>query len=90
MPTPDEFQEYLEKQEKATLVALLLEQVRKDTNLQNHLLLKIAQAAPDAPNMNAFRKTIRRAFAVSGFLEYGEVYEYVRGIETVIQSLGRC
>ncbi len=87
VPTWTAFQEYLEKQEKATLVALLLEQVRKDTNLQNHLLLKIAQAAPDAPDMNAFRKTIRRTFAVSGFLEYGEVYDYVSGIETVLQSL---
>ena len=87
VPAQQAFQEYLEKQDKATLIALLLEQIHKDTHLQNHLLLKIAQASPNAPDIKAFQKTIRRAFAVSGYLEYAEVYDYVRGVETVIQSL---
>lgn len=87
VPTHEAFQKYLEKQEKATLIALLLEQIYKDTDLQNHILLKIAQASPHAPDLNTFRKTIRRTFAISDYLEYREVYGYVQGISTVIQSL---
>jgi len=86
-PTREGYREFLEKQDKAYLVTLLLEQIRKDAELQNRLALKIAQSQSTTPDLTSYRRTIKRTIAVSGYLDYGETHAYARGVDSVTLSL---
>lgn len=78
---------YLEARSKEQLIALLLEQVSRDDELQNRLLLEIAQSSPNGPDLSIYRKSIDRAVKIHGYLDYGDVSDYADGIQAVIASL---
>lgn len=78
---------HLEKLDKAQLVAMLMEQVKKDTNLQERLMLQIAQSKPSAPDLDAFYKAIDRAIVIRDYLDYDETHSYNRGVKTILKSL---
>lgn len=85
--TVDSLRAYLESRTKEQLVALLLEQVERDSELQKRLLLKVAQSSPNGPNLATYRKSIERAIAIRGYLDYDEVRDYADGVQDVVNSL---
>lgn len=86
-PTREGLREFLETQDKAYLVTLLLEQLSKDTELQNRLTLKMAKSRAKSPDMSVYRQTIKRTLSIKGFIDYGEAYGYATEAETVVDSL---
>ena len=80
-------QAHLENCSREQLIALVLEQVKRDPELKTRLMLDIAQSGPNGPDLNAYRKSIDRAIAIPGYLDYDDVGRYADGIETVVVSL---
>ena len=83
----DGIRKYLKSLPPADLVTLLMAQVEKDGDLQEELLLKVAQSAPNGPNIAALQKAIDRAIAVPDYLDYDEMSGYADGVERVVRSL---
>jgi len=77
---------HLEKQDKASLVSLLLQQAGEDETLKSRLLMQAAMGAKTV-HIPAFRRMIDRAVDWRDFLDYGSMQEYARGIDDVIASL---
>jgi uncharacterized Zn finger protein len=77
---------YLETQDKAILISLLLRHAEGDERLQSSLLMK-ASGAEKKVNMQTFQKTIDRAVNWGDFVDYKSMHEYSRGIEDVVDSL---
>lgn len=77
---------HLEKQDKATLVSLLLQQADDDERLKFRLLMKAVKGSKIV-HLPAFRKMIDRAVDWGDFVEYGSMRGYARGIDDVITSL---
>lgn len=76
---------YLEGQEKEELIRLLLDHASEDEVLRERLSMTAAGEGPDAPDINAFRQVIDRAFDPGDFME--PYPDYIRGIENVVESL---
>jgi uncharacterized Zn finger protein len=77
---------YLETQDKATLISLLLRHAEGDERLQSSLLMK-ASSAGKKLDVRTFEKTIDRAVDWGDFVDYKSMHEYSRGIADVIESL---
>ena len=83
----DGIRHYLKSLPPTELISLLMAQVEKDGDLQEELLLKVAQSAPNGPNIAALQKAIDRAIAVPDYLDYDEMSGYADGVERVVRSL---
>jgi uncharacterized Zn finger protein len=82
-----EIQRYLEQQEKATLVQLILDRVAKDREWQETLALKAATTNPKGIDIKPFEKALKDAIATRGYIEYGEARTYAKKIQKVVDSL---
>jgi hypothetical protein len=86
---------WLGRQEPAALVTLLMEQALADARLRERLLLRAAAeaggGAATGPNLAAFRNAIDRALDTDrfddGYVEYGAMRDYVRGVRQVVESI---
>jgi len=85
--TMDEVRAFLERQEKSTLVHLLMDRAMEDDRLRERLLMKTARATPQGVDLATFRRAIDHAVHPRGFVEYASMWEYTRGIEEVVESI---
>jgi uncharacterized Zn finger protein len=85
--TMDDVRAYLQRQEKETLVALLVEQALDNSDLQTWLFLRVAQSGANGPNLTTYRRAIDRAVGTGDYVEYDAVPAYARGLEQVADSL---
>jgi uncharacterized Zn finger protein len=81
---PPDYQDWLMNQDKNALADLLLDRAAEDEDLQNRLQLKAAAADF---NLATYKKILRQAVGGSRFIDYQEMPDYWRGIDTVINSI---
>ena len=78
---------HLERQDKQTLVGLLLEWAKEDEMLRRRLLLEAARVGWRNLALATLRQAIDRAVVVHGFVDYRSMWDYAQGIEDVIDAL---
>ncbi len=78
---------WLEKRSKAELVDLLLEAADGSETVGERLYLLAARDTGGGPDLAAFREAIDNATATGGFVHYGEMYDFCRRIDMVVDSL---
>ncbi|NIA06582.1 MAG: hypothetical protein GWP14_02925 [Actinobacteria bacterium] len=85
----DDLREYLAKQNKADLVEMLMDQLTQDDRLRESLLMKVALHGPGGLDLATYRQAIDSATDAGpgGFVDYGESYDFVRRIESVVESI---
>ncbi len=77
---------YIETQDKASLIAMLLQYAEDDEALRSRLLLKAGKGGKKV-HLPTFKTAIDDAVDWGDFVDYKSMYEYTRGIEDVISSL---
>lgn len=82
-----EIQRYLEQQEKADLVKLILDRLAKDREWQESLALKAATTNPKGIDIKPFERALKDAIATRGYIEYAEARSYAKKIQKVVDSL---
>lgn len=86
-PTAD-LRSFLEGLEKGRLVDLVLERAEDDEFLRGRLLLDAAKAQGARIDLREYRRAIENVIDVGGYIDYHAMYDYSRGIEEVIDSIG--
>ncbi len=84
--TSSDVEQYLLKQDKKTLVAILMEQARSDDGLYDNLRMKAAISGNQSA-VATLKHTIREAVGWDGFVDYRSAREYTRGLYNVIASI---
>jgi uncharacterized Zn finger protein len=77
----------LERQNKDTLVGLIMEQAMDDDRLRERLLMKTARKGPKGLDLATFRRAIDNAVDTGEFVDYRSAWDYAQGIEEVIGSI---
>lgn len=85
--TDEEIRSHLMSQDKRSLVDFILSQAESDSEFRERLVLAAAKRNGDAPDLAVFRGAIDKAICHRGFMQYGQMPEYARGIEMVLDSL---
>jgi uncharacterized Zn finger protein len=85
--TIQEVEAFLAEQDKATLLQWILERVKQDEDWRQQFFLKVAAQRPQGLDITTFRRALKDAIAVYGFLEWDEVYDYTDGISSVLTSI---
>jgi uncharacterized Zn finger protein len=85
--TMEDVRAYLERQDKATVVGLIMERAMDDDRLRERLLMKTARKGPKGLDLVTFRRAIDSAVSTGDFVDYRSAYDYARGIEEVIDSV---
>jgi hypothetical protein len=83
----EEIRAHLMAQDKSALVELVLNHADWDSEFHDRLALMTAEKGGKQPDLAAFRTAIDRAIRHRGFVEYGRMPQYARGIEAVVDSL---
>lgn len=78
---------WVEAQSREALAALVMEALRDDDRLRQHLFLEVAKAGKRGVNLATFRAAIEAAAEPDDFIGYREAYEHAAGIEAVIDSV---
>ena len=71
------------------MIALILDHATDDADWRNRLFLRVASDAKTGVNMGALRKIIQDATRAGGFIEYGEVDDFVSELDEVAETLRR-
>ena len=69
------------------LVSLLIEQAEEDDRLHRRLMLRAARAAPGDPDLSVWKDALDDALDTDDYFDYRGAYDYVAGVEDVIESL---
>jgi uncharacterized Zn finger protein len=85
--TMEEVQHFLERQEKPTLIQWIIDRTRQDDSWKQQLMLKVASSRPQGIDLTPFRRALRDAIAIRGFIEWDEVSNYADGIRDVLGSI---
>lgn len=85
--TMEDVRAYLERQDKETLVGLIMERAMDDDRLRERLLMKTARKGPKGLDLATFRRAIDYAVHAGEYVDYHSAYDYARGIEEVIDSV---
>ncbi|MEN8207257.1 MAG: DUF6880 family protein [Pseudomonadota bacterium] len=72
-------------QEKECLVDMLAEAATDDDQLSGRLMLKAAAAR--GVNLVTYKKVIDQAIGGGGFIDYYQMYDYWRGVDTAIDAV---
>lgn len=72
-------------QEKESLVDMLVEAADYDDQLSGGLMLKAAAAR--GVNLATYKKVIDKAIGGDGFIDYYQMYDYWRGVDTAIDAV---
>jgi len=78
---------YLSQQEKDVLVEIIAEQLTKDDQLRNKLMMKTARFNQKGVDLAAFKHAINQATDTSGFVDYYSAHDFARGIDNVVDSV---
>lgn len=85
--TMEDVRAYLGRQDKETLVGLIMERAMDDDRLRERLLMKTARKGPKGLDLATFRRAIEYAVHTGEFVDYHSAYDYARGIAEVIGSV---
>lgn len=83
----DDLRAYLERQDRNSLVDLLVREAIANRGLRDRLLLEAARSNPAGFDISAYRRSIANAIRTSGFVDYHSAYDYTRRILRVIESI---
>lgn len=83
--TLSELRAWLMLQKRATLVDILLDAAGEDEQLHGRLMLKAAAAK--GVNLTTYRKVIDQAIGGGGFIDYHQMYDYWRGVDSAIEAV---
>ncbi|MFM7426421.1 MAG: SWIM zinc finger domain-containing protein [Elainella sp.] len=86
MTTMQDVQQYLEQQDKASLIKLVLDQAMKNSEWREQLLMKVAAAQPGGVDLKTFQRAFKTAVTPRGEIDYYQVKNYARSIGKVIDS----
>ncbi len=84
--TVKQIREFLGRQERSTLVSLLVKQAERDDRFKAQLAMRAGNEDRHV-HIPTFRKAIDRAVNWGGYVDYHSMYDYVQGIEDVMNSL---
>jgi uncharacterized Zn finger protein len=85
--TMDDVRAYLDREDKAVLINLLMERAQEDERLRERLFMKTAKKGRQGLNVATFRRAIDRAVDGGGFVDYYSAYAFSQGIQEVIDSI---
>ena len=85
--TMQEVEDFLERQDKSTLLQWILERTQRDDDWRQQLFLKVASQRPQGLDLTTFRRVLRDAISVRGLIEWDEVSDYADGISSVFDSI---
>ncbi|HYW10094.1 MAG TPA: hypothetical protein VE913_24215, partial [Longimicrobium sp.] len=85
-PLP-EIRAFLERQDRAGLIELMMEYAAEDSQLRMKLGLRVASTHPGGAVVEPFRRAISHAFAVPDYEEYGDAGGYVDRMYDVLAEL---
>lgn len=85
--TMEDVRDYLTRQERDTLVQMILDQAMDDARWRDQLLLKAAFSQPGGADINTFRRTLRNAIATGDFVDYYAAAGYAEEVQTAIDGL---
>jgi uncharacterized Zn finger protein len=80
---------YLRGLDHDALVELLLDRAADDDLFDGRLRMAAARTGAGTVASGPFRQALENAFATDGFVGYREAYDYVSGIDSVLDSLGQ-
>ncbi len=83
----DDLGEYLQRQDKDILVAMLARAATENRDLRERLLLEAAQSNPAGFDIAAYRRSIANATRTDGFIDYHSAYDYTHRIHQVTESI---
>lgn len=86
--TMDDIRKYLLDQDKKALVDIIMNRAMDDDWLCRQLLMKIAKKRPNGLDLATYRRAIDATINPGGFVGYGDMYDYTRGIEETVDSIG--
>ncbi|HVN86863.1 MAG TPA: SWIM zinc finger family protein [Candidatus Binatia bacterium] len=86
--TVDDLRAHLSRKDKAELVELLAELAEEHDPVRDRFLLDAA-ARPGAVDLRTFRRTIARTIRPRTFVDYHNMYDYTRHIDTVVDQIER-
>ena len=78
---------FLMGKSKETLVEMLLEQSEEDERLHRRLLAMTAKTSRDRLDLSVWKNALDNATEVDDFIDYQGMYDYVRGIDEVVESI---
>lgn len=87
--TLKEIRGWLEQQEVAVLLDLVMAQVENDSRLRESLVLKLARENARGIDLTAWKREVRSAFHAGGYVDYYDMGEYLAGVGTMLDSLDR-
>lgn len=85
--TMEDVRQYLARQERDTLVQMILNQAMEDSSWREKLLLKAASSHPGGADINAFRRALRNAIATGDYVDYYEASSYAGDVQDAIDGL---
>ena len=87
-PPAIDLRAHLEGLDKGRLVDLVLEQAERDELLRDRLLLEAAKAQGARIDLDGYRRAIEAAMDPGDYVDYRAMFDYARGVEDLIDSLG--
>ncbi len=85
--TMEDVREYLARQERDTLVQMILNQAMEDSTWREKLLMKAASSRPEGADINTFRRALRNAIATGDFVDYYEASGYAEEVQNAVDGL---
>lgn len=78
---------YLARQERDTLIQLILDRVTEDEHWRKQLLMKTASHRPEGVDIGTCRRTLRKTIPIRDFVDYYEAASYAEDVQSVIDAL---
>ena len=85
--TMDDVRAYLARQERDTLVRMILNKAMEDAHWRDQLLMKAASDQTGGADINTFRRALRNAIAIGDFVDYYAAAGYADGVQSAIDGL---
>lgn len=85
--TIEDVRAYLARQERDTLVRMILDKAMEDAHWREQLLMKAASQQPGGADIRTFRRALRNAIATGDFVDYYAAGGYADGVQAAIDGL---
>jgi uncharacterized Zn finger protein len=85
--TMEDVRNYLARQERETLVRMILDKAMEDTRWREQLLMKAASHQTGGADINTFRRALRNAIPIGDFVDYYAASSYADGVQSAIDGL---
>lgn len=85
--TMQDVHDYLARQERETLVQLIIDQAMEDARWREKLLMKAAVQRGEGVDVNTFRRVLRNAIAIGDFVDYYAASGYADEVQSAVDGL---